>query len=150
MTRYEQVFIYNHMAQGGSALPSGKWRNLVEIPNTVSKVKSMVDHVETPLIEKFQDNINALTTAALKIGGIDKHADYPTSDVAMLFSPLPRVPVMLMFWDGDEKDGFDAEAKLSFDDTITQHLDIESIMFLSERLRELLCESLGDASSSKI
>jgi hypothetical protein len=49
------------------------------------------------------------------------------------------VPVMLMFWDGEEADGFGAEAKLSFDDTITQHLDIESIMFLSERLRELLC-----------
>ncbi len=138
MTRYEQVFIYIHMAQGGSALPSGKWRNLVEIPNTVSKVVSMVDHVEKPLIEKFQGKIDELTQAALKIGGIDKHDEYPTSDVAILFSPLPRVPVMLMFWDGEEEDGFSAEAKLSFDDTITQHLDIESIMFLSERLRELL------------
>lgn len=141
MTRYEQVFIHIHIAQGGSAQPTGKWRNLVEIPNTVSKIKSMKDHVETPLIEKFQDNTRALIQSALKIGGIDKHADYPTSDVAMLFSPLPRVPVMLMFWDGDETDGFGAEAKLSFDDTITQHLDIESIMFLSERLMELLCES---------
>lgn len=139
MTRYEQVFIYIHMAQGGSALPSGKWRNLVEIPNTVSKIKSMVDQVEAPLIEKFQGNTTALIQASINFGGIDKHDEYPTSDVAMLFVPLPRVPVMLMFWDGEEADGFGAEAKLSFDDTITQHLDIESIMFLSERLRELLC-----------
>ena len=140
MTRYEQVFIYIHMTRGGSALPSGKWRNLVEIPNTVSKIKSMIDHVEKPMIERFQGNPNALTQAALKIGGTDRHDEFPTSDVAMLFAPLPRVPVMLMFWDGDEKDGFGAEAKFSFDDTITQHLDIESIMFLSERLRELLCK----------
>ncbi len=143
MTRYEQVFIYIHMAQGGSALPKGKWRNLVEIPNTVSKMISMKDHVETPLIEKFQGKTEALKQAALKIGGIDKHDAFPTSDVAMLFQPLPRVPVMLMFWDGHEEDGFGAEAKLSFDDTITRHLDIESIMFLSERLRELLCEYRG-------
>ena len=143
MTRYEQVFIYIHMAQGGNAQPTGKWRNLIEIPNTVSKIISMVDQVEKPLIEKFQGNIDALTQAALKIGGINKHDEYPTSDVAMLFAPLPRVPVMLMFWDGDETDGFGAEAKLSFDDTITQHLDIESIMFLSERLRELLCKYAG-------
>jgi hypothetical protein len=140
MTRYEQVFIYIHMAQGGSAEPSGKWRNLVEIPNTVSKIISMVEHVEKPLIEKFQGNTDALKKRALELGGIDKHDEYPTSDVAILFTPLPRVPVMLMFWDGEEADGFGAEAKLSFDDTITQHLDIESIMFLSERLRELLCE----------
>jgi hypothetical protein len=138
MTRYEQVFIYNHMAQGGSARPSGKWRNLVEIPNTVSKVKSMVEHVEKPLIEKFQGHTSLLRRAAMAIGGVDKRDKFPTSDVAMLFTPLPRVPVMLMFWDAEEADGFGSEAKLSFDDTITQHLDIESIMFLSERLREML------------
>ena len=143
MTRYEQVFIYNHMAQGGSARPSGKWRNLVEIPNTVSKVKSMVAHVEKPLIEKFQGHTDALHRAALAIGGIDRHDDFPTSDVAILFTPLPRVPVMLMFWDAADGDEFEAEAKLSFDDTITQHLDIESIMFLSERLREMLCGDEG-------
>ncbi len=57
----------------------------------------------------------------------------------MLFTPLPRVPVMLLFWDTSDDDGFGAEVKLSFDDTITRHLDIESILFLSERLRELLC-----------
>ena len=143
LTRYEQVFIHIHMAQGGSARPTGKWRNLVEIPNTVSKVKSMVEHVEKPLIEKFQGNADSLRKAALAIGGIDRHNEFPTSDVAMLFTPLPRVPVMLMFWDAADGDGFEAEAKLSFDDTITQHLDIESIMFLSERLREMLCGDEG-------
>jgi len=34
---------------------------------------------------------------------------------------------------------FDTEIKLMFDETVTEHLDIESIMFLSERLKELLC-----------
>jgi hypothetical protein len=140
LTRYEQVFIYIHLARGGASPPSGKWRNLVEIPNTVSKVKSMVEHVEKPLIEKFQGNSEALRQAALKIGGLDKQAEFPESDVAMLFSPLPQVPVMLMFWDGEAADGFGAEVKLSFDDTITQHLDIEAIMFLSERLRDMLFE----------
>ena len=138
MTRYEQVFIHIHLARGGSATPSGKWRNLVEIPNTVSKVKSMAEHVEKPLIEKFQGNAEALRQAALRIGGIDKHDEFPDSHVAMRFNPLPRVPVMLTFWDGSEADGFGAEVKLSFDDTITQHLDIEAIMFLSERLRDML------------
>jgi hypothetical protein len=138
LTRYEQVFIYNHMAQGGHALPSGKWRNLVELPNTVSKIKSMKDLVETPLIESFQGNTDRLKKAALALGGKDQQEKFPTADVAMLFTPLPRVPVMLLFWDASDDDGFGAEVKLSFDDTITRHLDIESILFLRERLRELL------------
>jgi hypothetical protein len=49
---------------------------------------------------------------------------------------------MLVFWDEDKIDGFEAEVKLLFDETITEHLDIESIMFLSERLSQLLCEAV--------
>jgi hypothetical protein len=47
---------------------------------------------------------------------------------------------MLLFWDEEERDGFGAEVKLLFDETITEHLDIESIMFLSERIKQLLCK----------
>ena len=35
--------------------------------------------------------------------------------------------------------GFGATIKLLFDETVTEHLDIESIVFMSERLRQLLC-----------
>ena len=56
---------------------------------------------------------------------------------------LPRVPVMLLFWDEDPVDGFGASAKLLFDQTVTEHLDIESIVFLSERLRQMLCDAAG-------
>ncbi|MCF8105582.1 MAG: DUF3786 domain-containing protein [Desulfohalobiaceae bacterium] len=58
------------------------------------------------------------------------------AEAALLFQPLPRVPVLLVFWDREEE--FEAEARLLFDETVTEHLDIESILFLSERLTELL------------
>ncbi len=140
LTRWEQVFIYNHLAQGGRSLPTGNWRNFVEFPNTVSKIKSMTLHIEKPLIERFKGRADALAAAALAICGQNRREDFPGSDVAMLFQPLPRVPVMLMFWDGDIAEDLEAQVKLSFDETVTDHLDIESIMFLSERLRDLLLE----------
>ena len=46
---------------------------------------------------------------------------------------------MIVFWDQEKNEGFEAKVKLLFDETITDHLDIESILFLSERLMELLC-----------
>ena len=141
LTRWEQVFIYNHMAQGGSRIPSGKWKGLVEFPNTVSKIKSMVEHVEAPLIERFSGKPDELLVAAKQLGGLDMSHTIKSADLAVLFRPLPRIPIMLMFWDEDKIDGFEAEVKLLFDETITEHLDIESIMFLSERLRQLLCET---------
>ena len=140
LTRWEQVFIYNHMAQGGSKLPTGKWKGFVEFPNTVSKIKSMKEHVEKPLIKRFKAKSNELLTAAERLGGDDMTDEIRSADLALLFRPLPRIPVMLMFWDEDLDDDFDAEVKLLFDESILDHLDIESIMFLSERLRQLLCE----------
>lgn len=140
LTRWEQVFIYNHMAQGGSKLPTGKWKGLIEFPNTVSKIKSMKEHVEKPLIKRFKAKSDELLTAAERLGGDDMTDEIRSADLALLFRPLPRIPVMLMFWDEDLDDDFDAEVKLLFDESILDHLDIESIMFLSERLIQLLCE----------
>ncbi len=136
--RWEQVFILNHMAQGGKNLPKGNWKGLQEFPNTISKMKSMKSHVEEPLCERFAGKVDELKTAALAIGGKDKLMENPSADAAFMFRPLPKIPVMLLFW--DKEDDFEAQAKLMFDETIVEHLDIESIMFLSERLTQLLCE----------
>lgn len=139
LTRWEQVFIYNHLAQGGSREPTGVWKGLVELPNTVSKVKSMKSHVEEPLIRCFQGRPRKLLEAGEALGGEDLTGRGFEADVALLFRPLPRIPVVLLFWDHDPEEGYGARIKLLFDETIVEHLDTESIMFLSERIRQLLC-----------
>lgn len=140
LTRWEQVFLYNHMAQGGSRAPTGRWKGFEEFPNTVSKVKTMVGQVESPLVERFHGRVPELVAAAEKEGGVSATGQGNSADAAFRFLPLPRIPVLLLFWDEDPTDGFGATAKLLFDETVTEHLDIESIVFLSERLRQLLCE----------
>lgn len=140
LNQWEQVFIFNHMAQGGSILPKGKWKGLVEFPNTISKQKSMKSHVEEPLIERFKGKVDELKVKALSIGGIEKTNKIATCSAAFFFQPMPRTPLLLIFWDESKEDGFEADVKVQFDETITEHLDIESMMFLSERLRQLLCE----------
>lgn len=141
LSRLEQVFLYNHLAQGGSREPTGTWKGFQELPNTVSKVKSMHEHVEKALIGCFSGKLESLKAMARNLGAIDRTDAFASADAALLFHPLPRVPVLLVFWDQEE--GFAAEARLLFDETVTEHLDIESILFLSERLAELLCKESG-------
>lgn len=141
LTRWEKVFIYNHMAQGGTRMPTGVWKGFEEFPNTVSKVKTMAAQVETPLVGCFGGRHDILIASAQAVGGHDAATGSHSADVVFHFSPLPRVPVLLLFWDEDPEDGFNATAKLLFDETATDHLDIESILFLSERLRQMLCEA---------
>ena len=141
LTRWEKVFIYNHMAQGGIRAPTGLWKGFEEFPNTVSKVKTMASQVEIPLVSCFGGRRDSLIASAEAVGGRKARQGSHSADVAFYFHPLPRVPVMLLFWDEDPEDGFKATAKLLFDETITDHLDIESILFLSERLRQMLCDA---------
>lgn len=145
LTRWEKVFIYNHLAQGGQRLPTGNWKGFEELPNTVSKIKTMAGQVEVPLAERFRGRPGALSAAARHLGGADVTGQANTTDAAFRFHPLPRVPVTLLFWDEDPVDGFGATVKLLFDETVTEHLDIESIVFLSERLRQML-EDAADAT----
>ncbi len=140
LTRWEQVLLYNHLAQGGSRMPTGQWKGLVEFPNTVSKIKSMVDKVEIPLIQAFKGRGEALRAAAEKYGAEEVPEDQHSADMALIFKALPKVPVMLMFTDQDLDDGFPGSVKFLFDETIITHLDIESIMFLSERIKQMLCD----------
>ena len=142
LTRYEKVAIYIHMAQGGSIIPTGLWKGFVEFPNTVSKVKSMKDSVEAPLIKAFAGKSALLIEQGVKSGGRDISAIVDSADAALAFQPFPRVPVRVLFWDRDEREGIEAEVKFLFDETITEHLDIESIMFLSERIKDLLCSDI--------
>lgn len=145
LSRWEKVFIYNHLSQGGRRFPTGKWKGFEEFPNTVSKVKTMAKQAESPLTDRFRGQLDALQSAAVQLGGREITGQGNSADAAFLFQPLPRVPVTLLFWDEDPVDGFGATAKLLFDETVTEHLDIESIVFLSERLRQMLCD-LADAA----
>ena len=143
LNHWEQVFLYNHMAMGGRSLPTGKWKALEELPNTVSKIKSMRSHVEAPLIARFKGRAGELAPSSGVLGGSQMAATRHLADVVLHFQALPRIPLMLLFWEEDLAEGFDARVKLLFDETIVEHLDIESIMFLSERLSRVLIEAAG-------
>jgi len=141
LTRWEQVFVLNHLAQGGTTHPTGRWKGFIELPNTTSKIKNMVDSVERPIAHAFAHHTLRLKERALEIGAIVEIEHVGSADIALRFSPFPRVPVILLFWDADEAEGFGAQAKLMFDETVTDHLDIESIVFLGEEIAKRLIES---------
>ncbi len=140
LTRNEQTFIYIHMTSGGTTSPTGNMKSFKEFPNTISKIVSMRDQVENPLKEAFSSRGDALETACNKIGGTNVKDRYESPDLAFQFRVFPKIFVTLLFW--DENEGFEADIKLLFDETILDHLDIEATMFLSEHLCKLLTDTV--------
>ncbi|MBI5844582.1 MAG: DUF3786 domain-containing protein [Deltaproteobacteria bacterium] len=138
LSRLEQTFLYNHVAMGGSRVPKGRWIGFEEIPNTVSKQKSMRSNITEPLVRAFSGRLDLMAEKALAAGGENRTGGEHNADLAYFFRPLPKVPLMLLFWDAAEGDGMEAAAKILMDETITEHLDIESMLFLCEHLVGLL------------
>lgn len=139
LSRNEQTFVYIHMSMMNKAevvKPTGNVKSFKEFPNTISKVVSMRNHVEEPLKKAFSGNLAELEHACLKCGGINVKAHYTSPNLAFSFQVFPLVAVILLFW--EEGDDFDADVKLLFDEMIIYHLDIESILFLSESIANRL------------
>ena len=136
LTRNEQTFVFIHMAAGSSADPTGNLKSFKEFPNTVSKMVSMRDHVEGPLKRAFSGQATALAERCRDLGAVDVKDRYASPDLAFQFRVFPKVYITLLFW--DQSDGFEADVKLMFDETVIGHMDIEAIMFMSEHLANLL------------
>ncbi len=86
----------------------------------------------TPLIQQFERKREALWMAAEAIGG--RRVDY--GDAAVEVQGLPRVPVTLVLWFGDEE--FAGRASVLFDRSVLKQLPIEGLLpMISESVKRL-------------
>jgi len=115
---------------------AGTWITFQSLPNSVSKAKTLA-RLEKELAEHFTGQIDQLRrqTAALAAAPIQASEN---ADFQAVFQPLPRVPVLLLFWDAEPAEGFPAQAHFLFDSTVSDFLDLESLLFLVEQLTDRL------------
>lgn len=73
----------------------------------------------------FELEKEKLERIALNLGGMP--AEF--GDFSFKLFPLPKVPVVLVFWRGDEE--FPAEAKIMYDKTVKLHLPVDLIWSVS-------------------
>ena len=84
-------------------------------------VKRAID----PLKSVFGKDPHGLAQAAQRLGG--KAIEY--GDAAFEFSALPKVPLQIILWEGDEE--FPPEANILFDESISDTLSPEDVAWLS-------------------
>ncbi|MDF1590350.1 MAG: DUF3786 domain-containing protein [Desulfobacterales bacterium] len=77
-------------------------------------------HSET----SFSGRVEQLRVSSLKLGGIPS-GDFPAFDLAMQFSALPRVPVVLRYNDADGP--YPAQCSILFRRSAEIFLDLESV-----------------------
>lgn len=133
---WDAILIYNYLASRGSRLPTGRWITFHSLPNSVSKAKTLA-RLEKEVAAHFAGRSALLQEKAAYFQGEAAHTS-GDADLQLVFRPLPRVPILLLFWDAEAEEDFPAQAHLLFDGNVSDYLDLESLLFLVEQLLDRL------------
>jgi hypothetical protein len=133
---WDAILLYNYLASRGGVEPTGTWITYQSLPNSVSKTKTL-KRLEAELAAHLAGRQSHLEKAAANLGAepVEMSGD---ADLKLVFHPLPKVPVLLLFWEAYPEEDFPAQVHFLFDGNVSDYLDLESLLFLVEQLADRL------------
>lgn len=121
----DQVLLLHYLITATGAPVNETWITFRQVPSGHFYYPSFVKRAIAPLVHCFGQDPDGLGKIAERMG---KRIDGP-GDVALKIEALPRVPVVLSLWKGDDE--FPAEANVYFDSTVASYLPTEDIAYLA-------------------
>ena len=124
---WSKILILHYLVKSEGLPITGKWINFKQVPSGSIYYPAFVKRSQKPLCDFFSDRLDLLERAAHNLGGEETHY----GDRAVMIPALPRVPVVFVFWSGDEE--FQSEAHILFDSTVSSYLSTEDVAVLSQQ-----------------
>jgi hypothetical protein len=122
---YLFIFIIHYLLSVKAIWPLKKWISEKEMPSGGAFFRGPHE-IPTHLISKnFANDIKAFKVRCKNLSG----TPLDMADAAYSFQITPRIPIAVLFWQGDED--FDDEAKLLFDPSIARYLALDAIYALA-------------------
>ena len=141
---WDNILLYNYVHFSGNQPLGDEWIPIDNIPGHIPKKPELEHGCEEKMAAHFEGKADRLEQAAKTLGA-ERVEDASNADIALSLLPLPKVPFFLVFCDAVPDVGFEARAKVLFDRSVTNYLDIESLVFLAEKFAEALI--LADEST---
>jgi Domain of unknown function (DUF3786)/Putative Fe-S cluster len=139
-TVWVKVFLLIYLTRASGRLEAGVWVSYRDLPSSLSKAASF-EECAAGIAEAFAGDVLGLDRAVQALGGEPSRA--ASADRVYRLQALPRVGVLLLFW--DEEDEFSARASLLVDRNVLDYVDQEALVFLAEALEHRLRgRDLGD------
>jgi hypothetical protein len=132
----DQILLYNYLHFGGGEKPQQRWIGMESLPNSISKVRTLRVYCEERLATHFTGKTDEFRAAAGSVGARQQENPEQSCSAAFFVEALPRLPLFVLFWDEEKEEGFPAKVKVLFDEKVNDFLDIESLVFLCERMAE--------------
>jgi hypothetical protein len=132
-TVWVKVFLLIYLTRAGGRPETGSWVAYRDLPNTLSKASSF-EACAQEIADAFADDGESLDRAVRSLGGVP--SGVVAADGVYRLPALPRVGVLLLFWDREEE--FSARVSLLLDRNVLDYLDQEALVFLAEALEHRL------------
>ena len=127
---FVQSLILTYLTTADGTTPSGRWIGFRELPNGMFYVQAFQGYTGGRLVRELPGGIEAFRRAAEALGG--EPLEY--GDAGYAFTVLPRVHLALVYWEGDEEDGFPAQARVLFEDTAAHYMCTDGLAILGSQL----------------
>ncbi|MEJ5223842.1 MAG: DUF3786 domain-containing protein [Anaerolineales bacterium] len=120
------LLYYFHTADGAPL--AGRWVSFADLPAGRMYAQAFQGYSGDALVKAFDSNLNCFKRACLAAGGHPVEA----ADAAFVFLALPRVPLLVTYWLGDED--FPSACNVLFDAHATHYLPIDACAVLGGML----------------
>jgi hypothetical protein len=118
------ILVARYMLQGGTAEIRDIWLPYRDLKDGAQFASFIRTHLEDKIARVFSKRADVLKVRMAALGA--RPYDGETSaDLALVVSPLPKVPVLCLFRDRDEE--FPASFQFLFDASAPAYLDLESL-----------------------
>jgi hypothetical protein len=130
------LFLF-YLATADCSAPANRWVALSDLPSGEFYNAAYRGYSGNRIVSVFGNDMEALERAAQRAGGTPE----PIGDLGFRFQALPRVPLCLVYWRGDEE--FSPSCRVLFDGSASHYLPTDLCAFLGSALTELLIEKKG-------
>lgn len=122
----QEILILHYLNGSKGENPTGEWIAYQDIPSAKFYLDAFSRRVKYPLVSTFGEQPARLAVAAKERYGATTSSH---GDVSVIIQALPKIPVMMVIWKGDEE--FPPDGTILFDSSIKDILSADDIAELS-------------------
>ena len=136
LSEFQQaMFLYYLLTADGTPL-TGKWVSFADLPSGRMYNAAFQGYSGDEVVRTFGFDLDRFKSACIKASG----DPVDIGSASFVFQALPRVPLMLTYWLGDED--FPSSCKVLFDESASHYLPIDACAILGSMLTGRVIKAL--------
>lgn len=132
---YQQAMLLYYFCTGDGTPIQGRWISFSELPNGRFYQQAFQSYTGGELVNVLQNDLKGFERAAQNMGG----ERFSFGQAAYRFLALPRVPLLVAYWQGDED--FTASCQVLFDASASHYLPTDVCAILGRMLTQRLVKA---------